>query len=98
MTIKKFDLLIDSVHYNANGDIEFVRCFERRGPSFSDNLILNRNQLVGRFNEQKVVVTGTRETYMGSTFVVQKLVTIKNGIISTDPASSKDMLQNIPLQ
>ena len=98
MPTKNFDLLIDSVHYSANGKIEYVRCFERRGPSFSDNLILTRDQLISMFKDGKVIVTGSREPYLGSTFLVQDWVTYHNDIISTNPTSSKDLLQNTPLQ
>ena len=98
MAPKKFDLLIDSVRYDSNGTIEYVRGFERRGPSFSDNVILTRFDLSKLLQEKKVVVTGMRQIYMGSTFSVMNQVMLRNGVISDSANATKDSLSNIPMQ
>jgi hypothetical protein len=47
MASKKFDGVIEAVHFK-DGQIAYVRAFERRGFAFTDRIILNRNQLLER--------------------------------------------------
>ena len=98
MAPKKFDFLIDSARYDNDGNIEYVRGFERRGPSFSDNKILTRADLLGLLRDKKVVVTGARIAYMSSTFTVQAQVFLVGNAISDCANSNKDSLAHIPVQ
>ena len=42
----KYDGVITAVRYSSEGAVDWVRAFERRGPTFSDRLKLHRDELV----------------------------------------------------
>ena len=71
---KKIDGVIEAVRYKINGKIDLVRVYERRGPTFSDRVLLDRNSLLERLKEDKYFVTGQRRAFMGSTFDIDKEV------------------------
>ena len=50
MADKKFDGVIEAVHYSRGGQIDFVRAYERRGVTFSDRVLLNRKTLLERLS------------------------------------------------
>jgi hypothetical protein len=74
----KYDGIVEAVHYKPDGQVDWVRVFERRGPTFSDYLILKRDALVSRLKAGKKFMVGRRVPTMASTFEVSspvKLVT-----------------------
>jgi hypothetical protein len=86
---KKFDGVIEAVRYK-NGQISFVRAFERRGKT-----------LLERLQKGKVFVTGSREDLLASTFQVSKPVLLvkanEREFISTREGTEHDELENVPL-
>ena len=42
----KYDGVIEAVHYAADGQVEWVRAYLRRGPAFSDRIMLDRQTLI----------------------------------------------------
>ena len=64
----KFDGVIDAVHYAPDGMVDWMRLYERRGPTFSDHVLLSRPTLVERLKSGKRLVTGKRQTFLASTF------------------------------
>ena len=50
--MQKFDVVIEAVRYKS-GKIELVRAYERRGPSFSDRVLLDRKTLLERLKDGK---------------------------------------------
>jgi hypothetical protein len=102
MARQKFDGVIESVHYAADGKIAWVRVYERRGPTFSDRVILDRTTLVARLKSGKKFVTGQRIPLLSSTFDVShpvRLLEQKNGevILAGEGDSGRDVLANVPL-
>ena len=101
MADKKFDGLIEAAHYARNGQIDFVRVYERRGVSFSDRVLLDRKTLLERLKTRKRFVTGERVERMGSTFTGGRDVTLvtRDGrdYISTRPDATEDTLEGVPL-
>lgn len=97
---KKFDGVIEAVRYK-NGQISFVRAFERRGSTFSDHLVLDRKTLLERLQKGKVFVTGSREDLLASTFQVSKPILLvkanEREFISTREGTEHDELENVPL-
>ncbi len=57
----KFDYLIEAIHYTPDGVLEKVRLYEKRGPSFSDHILISRDQLIHILKSGKKVVTGSRQ-------------------------------------
>jgi len=102
MSQVKFDGVIEAVRYTSDGQIAFVRAYERRGPTFSDRLLLDRQTLVARLKSGQRFVTGQRKERWASTFAVGKTVKVVgwNGkvIVTTSAeASKRDHLEGVPV-
>jgi hypothetical protein len=97
----KFDFVVEAAHYSAGGQLEWVRGFERRGPAFSDRVILQRDDLIGLLKAGKRVLTGRRIPQMAGTFEVGDRIEVRqsNGkevVVSGAGAESGDHLQGVP--
>jgi hypothetical protein len=92
---KKIDGVIEAARYK-NGQITMVRVYERRGPTFSDRVLLDRKTLLERLQKGARYVTGTREDLKASTFKVGMAVMIvKQGdreLLSTRENATRDEL------
>lgn len=64
----KFDYLVEALHYSPTGELEKIRLYERRGPSFSDRIIIDRDQLIHYLVDGKKVAAGNRLSFLASTF------------------------------
>ena len=98
---KKFDGFIEAVRYK-NGRIEVVRAFERRGATFSDRILLNRQEFLERLKKGLKYTVGKRKEFLAGTFDFQDKpvqVVDHNGaeIISTRSDADHDELENAPL-
>ena len=96
---KKIDGVIEAARFK-NGQITFVRAYERRGFTFSDWVLLDRKTLIERLQKGKKFFTGAREDFKASTFKTQKPVILvtENGheYISTRENIKHDELENVP--
>ena len=102
MAKQKLDAVIEAVHLAPDGQIKWVRLYQRRGPTWSDRIIMERNDLIDFLKKGSKVYSGKRIEQMAGTFEVSKPVklTQKNGleIVCTDGAQSeKDRLEGVPL-
>jgi len=98
---KKFDGVIEAVRYK-NGQIVIVRAFERRGATFSDRILVDRKELLGRLKKGQKYLVGKRRELLASTFDLQeKPVQVLNRdgreIISTRPDADHDELEQTPV-
>ncbi len=66
----KFDGVIEAAHYTPDGELQWVRTYERRGPAFGDHTILSKETLIARLQEGKRFVTGKRIHHQGTSFEV----------------------------
>jgi hypothetical protein len=101
MARAKFDFVVEAVHYAPDGQIVWVRGFERRGPTYSDRVILRREDLLTRLRGGKRVMTGRRVPQMAGTFEVESPVQIAklNGeefLVSGDSERKGDFLEGVP--
>jgi hypothetical protein len=96
---KKFDLIIVGARYASDGRIEWVRAFERRGPTFSDHLLINREDLKMRLENGEKVVTGLRKIYEASTFDVKHEVSLtpSAAIVTGGQSGNKDIIADTPV-
>ncbi len=78
MAKMKYDGVIEAVHYKPNGDVDWVRAYERRGPTFSDHLLIDRQTLIDRIKSGKKYVAGKRIVLMASTFEVTNSIQVVN--------------------
>ncbi len=97
--MQKFDVVIEAVRYKS-GKIELVRAYERRGPSFSDRVLLDRKTLLERLKDGRHLVTGQRKEYMAGTFDLGMPVKLagQDGkqVLTTGVAGEHDELEGVP--
>ena len=98
----KYDGVIEAVRYLPDGRISVVRTYERRGPAFSDRILLNRNELIEQLQSGKQYVIGERIMRMGGMFNVSASVKLvkdsENAVwVSTKESVTCDDLQEAPL-
>jgi|SRR5512146_2453758 hypothetical protein len=98
--MKKFDVVIEAVRYK-NGNIDMVRAYERRGPTFTDRILLDRRAMIDLIEQGKHVVTGQRKEYFGGMFDVGKPVKLvgqdSRQVITTQDQSEHDELEDVPV-
>jgi hypothetical protein len=99
----RFDGVIEAVHYTPDGTIQWVRAYERRGPTFSDRVLIDRITLLEKLKAGKVFVAGKRLPQLASTFDVSVPLRVINAngvdlIVSGDiQQSNQDRLEHIPV-
>jgi hypothetical protein len=98
----KFDGVVEAVHYTPEGQVAWVRVYERRGPTFSDRVILDRSSLIQRLKARKRFVIGRRKAQWASTFDTMASLQLihKNGrelIVSGQSSAEHDALDGAPL-
>lgn len=98
----KFDGVLEAAHYKADGQLDWVRVYERRGSGFSDRLLLNREAFIGQLKAGRRYYAGERILYMGGQFNLSKPVHLlekggKQVIVVGDGQPSSDDLTGVPL-
>ena len=99
---KNFDGVIEAVRYAPDGQISWVRAYERSGFVFSDWLMLDRVSLLERLKEGQRFHLGQRKPYLGNDFELAEAVQLvgeegSEKIISGDTQGNQDHLAGIPL-
>lgn len=102
MALKKLDGVIEAVHYDDNGQLEWVRAYKKRGPAFSDIMILDRTSLVTLLKAGKQFFTGKRIPYMGSSFEISDPIRLidkdgKEVLVSGNKPPESDCLEDVPI-
>ena len=98
----KFDGVVEAVRYTQKGEIDWVRVYERRGPTWSDHFLLERGELLARLKNGKRFYTGKRINYMASEFELDQKVRVEkqngNEIIISEKTIQKsiDHLDGVP--
>ena len=100
MTKQKFDGLVEAVRYTPEGDVDWVRAYERRGPTFSDVILIQREELVKRIKAGKKFVTGQRKVYYASEFELSGTVHLaekggKTVLVVNEGSSNRDHLDGV---
>jgi len=102
MARTKYDGIVQAVRYGEDGQILWVRAFLRRGPTWSDSVLVDRKALVEKLKSGKQFVIGKRVEFMASTFETSSPIRLvmKNGqenLIAGEPGGEKDCLEGAPL-
>ena len=102
MARSKYDGIVQAVHYNPQGQVDWVRVFLRRGPTWSDVILLNRQSLIDQISAGKKFMAGDRIPLLAGTFKVTKPIKILSKdqgkfLITGDLVSEKDCLDGVPL-
>ena len=102
MAKPKFDGVVQAVHYNPDGQVAWVRVFLRRGPTFSDRVMLDRKTLITNIQSGKRFVAGQRVLQMASTFEIQDPVRVlekdgKQFLVTGSRQADGDNLEGVPV-
>jgi hypothetical protein len=102
MARKKYDGVVEAVHYKPDGQIGWVRTYLRRGPTFSDYILLDRQTLIEHLKAGKRYLVGERVPQLASTFEVSEPLRVvqKDGkeiVVTGDLQADKDDLKGVPL-
>jgi hypothetical protein len=102
MASPKYDGVIEAIHFYANGQMDWVRVFLRRGPTFSDGILLDRPGLLALLKDGKRFWIGQRLARLASTFKLAEplhLVTYHNEdfLVVGDRQAEHDFLEGIPV-
>ncbi len=97
----KIDGVVETVHYAQDGQIAYVRAYQRRGTTFSDVVLIQRDELVNMIKSGSVYFTGERICGMGSEFkTFEKLQVVPSAegeMLLTASSGKKDNLGSSPL-
>ena len=102
MAKQKIDGVVEAVHYDLNKEIVWVRAYERRGPTYSDHVLLNRNSLIERIQAGKHYFTGQRIPLQASTFEIIHPIHVVgvNGrffVVTGHSPAQQDTLDGVPI-
>ena len=98
----KYDAVVQAVHYGTSDKIAWARTFQRRGPIWSDYVLVDRQRLIDEIKSGKRYMTGKRVQQMGGTFEVDKPLRViqrdGNELLVTDgEQTDRDHLENVPV-
>jgi len=99
---KKVDGVIEAAHFTSDGKLAWVRAYERRGPTWSDVVLLDRAALVQRLKKRKRFYVGTRREFLASEFELKeplRLVEFYRGeaLVVGRGEDRQDRLEGIPV-
>ncbi len=98
----KYDGVIEAVHYNADGQVDWVRGYLRRGAVFSDRVLLDRQQLIDDLKAGKNYLVGKRSHLMGATFEVSHPLRVVDAnsediLVVGETKADHDHLEGVPI-
>jgi len=102
MAKPKYDGVVEAVHYQPDGQVAWVRAYLRRGPTFSDRILLDRERLIGDLKSGKRYLVGKRIPLMASTFDVTNPLRIaevdgQEVLVTGDLQVRQDRLEGVPV-
>jgi hypothetical protein len=102
MPKQKLDGVVQAVHYTPDGQVEWVRAYLRRGPTFSDRVQLDRQTLVANLKAGKRYFAGQPVPRMASTFQLSEPLQIleKEGrvvLVTGNRRADRDRLDGVPV-
>ena len=102
MAKPKFDGVVEVVRYNPDGNIAWVRAYLRRGATFSDRVLIDRQTLIQDLKAGKRYVAGKRQEFMASTFDVAGPIEVRQVsgndiLVAGDGNAVKDHLEGVPI-
>jgi hypothetical protein len=102
MPNKKYDGVIEAVHYTPDGQVDWVRAYLRRGPTWSDRVIIKRQDLINEVKAGRMLVIGKRVEYLAGTFDVTAPVAIsgpsgREVLVTSSVPADHDQLEGAPV-
>ncbi len=99
---KKCDGVVEAVRYGPDGKVQLLRVYDKRGPTWSDRLLLDRGEMVRRLKGGCRYLVGQRMQYLAGTFETTGPVLLTgepgcevlvSGLVK---ASDSDNLEGVP--
>jgi hypothetical protein len=102
MTKINYDGVLEAAHFKPDGQLDWVRVYERRGFVFSDRVMLNREAFVKQLKAGKRYMVGERILNMGGKFNITQPVHLvqqdgKQMIVVGDDPTKMDELVGVPI-
>ncbi|HSB67616.1 MAG TPA: hypothetical protein VLD65_13655 [Anaerolineales bacterium] len=102
MTKIKYDGVVEAAHYKPDGQLDWVRVYERRGAVFSDRILMSRDTFIRQLRAGKRYMAGERLLNLGGMFKVTQPVRLihQDGsqvIVVGDLRTTKDELNGVPI-
>jgi hypothetical protein len=102
MADKKYDGVIEAVHYRQDGQVDWVRAYLRRGATWSDRVLLKRAELIQEIKSGKQMMIGQRVEFMAGTFTVSTPLKVagSNGnevLVTNSSSANQDLLEGVPV-
>jgi len=102
MARQKYDGVVEAVRYAPDGKLAIARVYERRGSTFSDYVLLSRDEMIRKLKAGQVFMVGKRLAHLGGTFEVTLSVKLagnpgKEVLLTTKTTNECDDLQGAPL-
>jgi hypothetical protein len=102
MKYPPYDGVVEAVHYSPDGQIKWVRAYERRGPTWSDRVLLDRQTLIERLKSGKRFYAGERIELRASEFNLNEpLKLVKSGdgevVVVGEGQGKQDQLEGVPV-
>ncbi|MGH2582155.1 MAG: hypothetical protein ACRDFQ_04590 [Anaerolineales bacterium] len=100
--VKKVDGVIEAAHFDSQGRLAWVRAYERRGPTWSDIVLLDRPTLIQRLKAGKRFYVGTRREFWASEFDLgERLRLVQSGVkpilVLGKGGARQDTLEGMPV-
>lgn len=102
MAKPKYDGIIEAVRYLPDGKVDWARTYLRRGPAFSDYILLDRQALLEHINAGKKFYIGERIPLKGGSFnVFDQVKVVKKDsqefLVTREGEVERDDLGNAPI-
>jgi hypothetical protein len=102
MAKDKYDGVVEAVHYKSEGLVEWVRAYLRHGVTYSDRVLIPREEFISLLKKGQKFVVGKRALYLGGTFETSqpvKLVTNEGRelLVTGNHSSLLDDLSGVPI-
>ncbi len=100
---KKCDGVVEAVRYGPDGNVTLLRVYDKRGPTWSDRILIDRGEMIRRLKSGCRYLVGVRLPYLAGTFETAEPVglagEVGHEILVTHPAAataSHDNLEGVP--
>ncbi len=101
---KKCDGVVEAVRYNPDGSVKLLRVYEKRGPTWSDRILIDRDEMIRRLKSGCRYLMGVRLPYLAGTFETSEPVLLAGEpgreVLVTSAAvtvpATRDNLEGVP--
>jgi hypothetical protein len=103
MANPNYDYVIEAVRLLQDGQVTLARLYEKRGSTYSDHILMEREKLINQLKNNKLVAAGKRQRGLASTFDILGSIHLAGNrdnpslILGEDVDADLDTLPGIPL-